>query len=67
LYTVVPEGFSADGSGMDTPVSGTAEQIADYLLGLGALGFEEVRCDLYPKTTEAVVAMQSVVELVHAG
>ena len=67
LYTVVPEGFSAGGSGMDTPVSGTAEQIADYLLGLGALGFEEVRCDLYPKTTEAVVAMQPVVELVHAG
>lgn len=67
LYTVVPEGFSADGSGMDTPVSGTADQIAEYLLGLGGLGFEEVRCDLFPKTSEAVEAMQPVVELVHAA
>lgn len=66
LYTVVPEGFSAEGLNMEQPVTGSPKQIVDYLLGLGELGFEEVRCDVYPRTIEAIEAMQPVVDLVHA-
>jgi len=67
LYTIVPEGFSAEGSGMDHPVGGTVAEIAEFLLSLGELGFEEVRCDVYPRTADAVEAMQPIVEMVHAG
>jgi len=67
LYTVTPEGFSAEGSGMDQPVGGTTAEIAEFLLTLGELGFEEIRCDVFPKTVGAVEAMQPVVEMVHAG
>lgn len=67
LYTVVPEGFNTDGLDMKRPVTGTSEEIASYLLSLGDLGFEEVRCDVYPKTATAVEAMHTVVEIVHAG
>lgn len=67
LYTVVPEGFSTEGCGMEQPVVGTSEEISAHILAVGALGFEEVRCDVFPKTAAAVEAMQSVVEIVHAG
>lgn len=71
LYTVVPEGFNkggqAEGLDMNHPVTGTSTQIAEFILALGELGFEEVRCDLFPKTSEAVEAMQPVVEIVHSG
>jgi alkanesulfonate monooxygenase SsuD/methylene tetrahydromethanopterin reductase-like flavin-dependent oxidoreductase (luciferase family) len=67
LYTVVPEGFSAEGSGLEHPVSGTSSQIAESLLALGEMGFAEIRCDVWPKTTEAIEAMQPVVELVQGG
>ncbi len=67
LYTVVPEGFNTEGCGMEQPVAGTSEEIAEHILAVGALGFEEVRCDVFPKTAAAVEAMQSVVEIVHAG
>ena len=67
LYTVVPEGFSTEGSGREQAVTGSAEQIAEHILGLSELGFQEVRCDLYPKTPDAVEAMQPVVDLLHAG
>ena len=67
LYTVVPEGFSAEGCGMKQPVVGTSEEIAEHILAVGALGVEEVRWDVFPKTAAAVEAMQSVVEIVHAG
>ena len=72
LYTVVPEGFSTksetvDGLDMKQPVIGTSEQIADFILRLGDIGFDEVRCDLFPKTSAAVEAMRSVVEIVHKG
>ncbi len=67
LYTVVPQGFDADGLEMRQPVSGTSEEIASHLLSLGDIGFEEVRCDVFPKTATAVEAMQPVVEIVHAG
>jgi alkanesulfonate monooxygenase SsuD/methylene tetrahydromethanopterin reductase-like flavin-dependent oxidoreductase (luciferase family) len=70
LYTVVPEGpepTAGDELGMSQPVSGSPDQIAEYLLALGELGFEEVRCDLWPKTTEAIRAMEPVVKTVHRG
>ena len=67
LYTVVPEGFSTEGSGPEQAVTGSSEQIAEHILGLSELGFQEVRCDLYPKTPDAVEAMQPVVDLLHAG
>jgi alkanesulfonate monooxygenase SsuD/methylene tetrahydromethanopterin reductase-like flavin-dependent oxidoreductase (luciferase family) len=72
VFTVVPEGFNrqggtVDGLDMKQPITGTSGQIADYILSLADLGFEEVRCEVYPKTTAAVEAMQPVVEAVHAG
>lgn len=67
LYTVVPEGFDSGGCGMDQPVKGSSEEIADYLLALGNLGFEEVRCDVFPKTTDAIEGMRAVVDIVHAA
>lgn len=72
LYTVVPETFlasaeSSDAPPMKQPVTGTTEEIAEYLHRFGELGFDEVRCDVWPKTTEAIEAMQPVVEAVHAA
>jgi len=68
LYTVVPEGFEdADGLEMKQPVTGSSGRIADYLLGIGGLGFDEVRCDLWPKTSEAIEAMRPVVKAVQKG
>lgn len=72
LYTVVPEGFStqgikAEGLDMKQPVTGTSEEIAGHFLSMGEFGFEEVRCDVFPKTAAAIEAMQPVVEIVHAG
>lgn len=72
LYTVVPEEFSGDtvraeGIEMKQPITSTSEAIADYILSLGELAFEEVRCDVFPKTISAVEAMQPVVDIVHAG
>ena len=72
LYTVVPEGFSpenmkAEGLDMSQPVTGTTEEIARHILSVGELGFEEVRCDVFPRTAAAIEAMQPVVEIVHAG
>jgi alkanesulfonate monooxygenase SsuD/methylene tetrahydromethanopterin reductase-like flavin-dependent oxidoreductase (luciferase family) len=72
LFTVVPEGFNrqggkVEGLDMKQPVTGTFEEIASHILSLADLGFEEVRCEVYPKTAAAVEAMQPVVEIVHAG
>ncbi len=75
LLTVVPEGVSTMGEKVEgnlefevlQPVTGTSEEIAEYILSVGELGFDEVRCDLFPKTVEAIEAMQPVVEVVHAG
>jgi hypothetical protein len=72
LYTVVPEGFSNQGAApegldMEQPVTGTSQQIAEHILAMGELGFEEVRCDVFPKTKAALEAMNPVVEIVHAG
>lgn len=65
LYTVVPPGFATDTSGLSNPVSGSAPEIADFIVRCGDLGFDEVRCDVYPKTLDAVAAMAPVIELVH--
>lgn len=66
LYTVIPPGFSADGSGLTNPVHGSAGDIADFVLHIADLGFSEIRCDLYPKSIEAITAMQPVIDLVHS-
>jgi alkanesulfonate monooxygenase SsuD/methylene tetrahydromethanopterin reductase-like flavin-dependent oxidoreductase (luciferase family) len=67
LYSIVPPGLSTGSSELANSISGSAEEIASFILGLGSLGIEEVRCDLTDKTPEAVEAMAPVVELVHAG
>lgn len=66
LYSVQAAGVEAE-HGMERPVGGSPEEIAEYILGLGALGFTEVRCDVWPKSVEAIEAMAPVVELVHRG
>ncbi len=66
-YTVVVPGFDKAGLDMEAAVSGSAEQVAERLLSLRSLGFEEVRCDVWPKTVEAIEAMSPVVELVQAA
>ena len=65
LYTVVPPGFSAEGIEMDQPLVGSVNEIADRIISLGELGITEVRCDLYPKSIDAIAAMKPVVDLVH--
>lgn len=65
LYSVVPPGFPSDASTMSQPVSGSADEIAETLLGLHTLGIDEVRCDLTDKTEAAVEAMAPVVEALH--
>jgi alkanesulfonate monooxygenase SsuD/methylene tetrahydromethanopterin reductase-like flavin-dependent oxidoreductase (luciferase family) len=66
LYSVVPPGFQPTDA-MDQPVSGSAEEITEHLMGIGELGFDEIRCDLTNKTTDGIEAMRPVVDLVHAG
>ena len=65
LYSIVPPGFSADGTKLSHPIAGTAEEIASFIMGLESLGIEEVRCDLTDKTPAGVEAMAGVVDLVH--
>lgn len=72
IFTVVPEGFDTDGmtvyhQPMQKPITGSSAEIADYVLRLGVLGFDEVRCDVYPQTTDAIEALAPVVDRVHAG
>lgn len=65
LYSVVAPGFSADASAMSQPVSGSADEIAETLLSLRALGIDEVRCDLTDKTEAGIEAMAPVVQALH--
>ncbi len=67
LYAVVPEGYEPEGLNMENPVRGTSEQITKHILSIGELGFDEVRCDIFPNTTAALEAMRPVVEMVHAA
>ncbi len=48
-------------------VTGSAAEIAERLLAFRVLGFDEVRCDVQPWTTEGIQAMEDVVKLVHAA
>lgn len=65
IYSIVPPGFTPDGSEMSQPVVGTTQEIARFILSMAELGFEEVRCDLTDKSPAAVEAMTEVVDLVH--
>ncbi len=65
LYSVVPPGFPADTSAMSQPVSGSADEIAETLLSLHALGIGEVRCDLTDKTDAGIESMAPIVEALH--
>lgn len=67
LYSVVPPGFSNEGSGMERPVGGDASAIEGFLVDLHRLGFSEVRCDLTDKTIPGIEAMRPVVEAVHSN
>lgn len=46
------------------PVTGSPAQIAEHLLAYGEMGFEEVRCDVYPKSTAGIEAMAPIIELI---
>lgn len=66
LYSVLPAGLDAE-HGLKNPVFGSSEQIAEHILAMGELGFEEVRVDLWPKSEIGIEAMAPVVDLVHSG
>lgn len=67
LYSIVPPGFSGEGSGLDRAVTGDPQLISEFILGLDELGISEVRCDLTDKSADGVAAMRPVVELVHSA
>jgi alkanesulfonate monooxygenase SsuD/methylene tetrahydromethanopterin reductase-like flavin-dependent oxidoreductase (luciferase family) len=54
-------------SGKDHAMVGTQVEMAEALLGLADLGFDEARVDLYPKTVGAVEAFGPIIDQVHAG
>ncbi len=64
LYAVDPLSRAGDD---ESVLTGTAEEIGGALLAFAALGFDEIRCDVYPKTVEGIEAMKDIVDLVHAG
>jgi len=66
LYSALAPGMEAD-HGLQNPIAGAPEAVAAHIRGYAELGFEEVRLDVWPKTTEAVEAMAPIVELVHEG
>ncbi|HUG75596.1 MAG TPA: LLM class flavin-dependent oxidoreductase [Acidimicrobiia bacterium] len=69
LYTVDPMGRveTEEAKVPGSPLVGSPEEIAEAILGFQSLGFDEARCNLYPRTVDAVEAMAPVVELVQAG
>ncbi len=66
VYSIVPPGMTYENADR-YPLRGSAEEIADYLLQLGSMGFSEARCDLLPGSIESIAAMQDVVDLVHSA
>jgi alkanesulfonate monooxygenase SsuD/methylene tetrahydromethanopterin reductase-like flavin-dependent oxidoreductase (luciferase family) len=66
VYSVQPADLDADHD-MKKPIVGTSEQIAEQILAMGEMGFDEVRVDLWPKSIPAIEAMTEVVSLVHEG
>lgn len=67
LYSVVPEGFPDEVPAMEKPITGSDNSIAERILELGQMGFNEIRCDVFPRTIEAIEAMRPVVEIVHSA
>ena len=66
LYSVVAPGTDP-GEAMEKPVGGSVDAIAASIRAFGALGFDEVRCDLTDKTTGAIEAMAPVVEAIRSA
>lgn len=67
LYSVLPAGVDPAAAGDRQPVTGSAAEIADYILRMGELGIAEVRIDVLPQSIESVEAVAEVVDLVHRG
>lgn len=68
VYSVDPQNHAVHGPIWGgNPLGGTPAEISETLLGLRKLGFDEVRCDVFPKETEGIEAMAEVVDLVHRG
>lgn len=72
VYSVVPPGAPAPESVADGTLRGSADEVADALLGFGRLGFDEVRLDLvmdcpFRERADAVRGMREVVDRVHAA
>ena len=75
FYTIAPLSRVDEGTSTTTAeevdgmqpitLTGTAEEIAGTLLEFAEMGFDEIRCDLHPKTIEAIECMKEVVDLVH--
>lgn len=66
LYAVVAPGLESD-QGFANPVTGTADEITATILELGGLGFDEIRVDVFPKSVEALSAMEPVVAALHSA
>lgn len=64
LYSVIAPGFEPE-SGADNPIQGSAGEIAGAIQSFSELGFDEVRCDVLPKTPAAIEAMAPVIALLH--
>ena len=64
VYGVVIDDLDGN-HGLENSISGSDDEIATRLLDCGALGFEEIRVDLWPKTLEAIEAMTAIVDAVH--
>ena len=69
VYTIDPLNLAAEEqpNTIGKPISGTSDEIAETLLDIAALGFQEIRCDVYPKTERGIEAMAPIVDRVHAG
>lgn len=68
LYSLDPCGVGAEGEGA---ITGTPQKIADQLLQVAELGFDEVRCNVLAghgraDRQQAIEALAGVVEAVHA-
>ena len=64
VYSFVAPGMEAEHD-MRHHVSASTDEIVEVIGALGGLGFDEVRWDLYPKTTAAVEAMAPVLSQLH--
>ncbi len=71
VFSVAAPGLPDVSSDDVLQIGGSPGQIAEALLAYGALGFDEVRCNLRvapdAPRTDAIASMAEVVSLVHAG